>query len=118
MRRPMKITLYVMAVYLLVVGAVFLFLPDVARAVFQAPLPDATLNMLYGAETMAMAGLAYVVARDEGKLNGSLGVILFGNVIHAVLMGYAMATGMMSFAQVGPPFVISTVFSLLLIFLR
>ena len=46
MNRGLKITLYVIAVYLLVFGLLFLLAPSVAAQVMSTTLPDRALNML------------------------------------------------------------------------
>ena len=46
--KSLKITLYVIAVYLTIIGALYLFAPGVAEKAFQITLSDRSTAMLHG----------------------------------------------------------------------
>ena len=96
------------------VGVLFLFLPRTAESVFGMELPDAALTMLYGQVVLTLAFLAFQVARNSSLAKASnVFVVLFGG--HILVWVYQLATGMSTFAQVGPPLVISGIFTVLLL---
>ncbi|MDF1500091.1 MAG: hypothetical protein P1P76_06465 [Anaerolineales bacterium] len=57
MNKKLQVTLYVIAGYLTIIGALFLFAPSAAEKMMSASLPDATLNMLYGQVVLTLAYL-------------------------------------------------------------
>jgi hypothetical protein len=118
MNRKLQITLYVISLYLTVFGVLFLFLPRVAEKVLANSLPDAALNMLYGQLTLTFAYAAFLAARDgdgAGKLSRLILALTTG---HVVVFGFQLATGMLNFAQAGPPLIVNAIFTVLLFMFR
>ncbi len=107
-------TIKVIAVYLLVLGVLFLFLPGTVESIMGITLPDPALTMLYGQVILTMAYLAYYVARDArfAKLYAVF-VFLFGG--HVLVWFYQLTAGISTFAQVGPPMIVSLIFTVLLL---
>jgi hypothetical protein len=110
--------LYVIAAYLTVFGILFLFLPSVAEKVLSTSLPDSALNMLYGQLTLTFAYTAFLAARGGDGLSKLSRVVLALTAGHVVVFGYQLATGMLNFAQAGPPLIINAVFTVLLFLFR
>lgn len=116
MNNRLRTLMYVITIYLLILGILFLFLPRTAETVFGISLPDAALTMLYGQIVLTMAFLSYRIASEIGsyaKLS-TVFIVLFGG--HFLVWAYQLATGISTFAQVGPPFIISIIFTVLLFF--
>jgi hypothetical protein len=105
-------------VYLTVFGIFFLFMPSVAEKLMSTTLPDKALNILYGQLMLTFAYVAFLAARDvEGPRKLSR-VILTLTVGHVVIFGYQLITGIMTFAQAGPPLIINLIFTILLVIFR
>ena len=118
MNKKLQMTLYVIAAYLTVFGFLFLFLPRVAEMALSNKLPDAALNMLYGQLSLTFAYVAFLAAR-EGEGAGKLSrVILALTTGHVVVFGYQLLTGMLNFAQAGPPLIVNAIFTVLLFLFR
>ena len=118
MNTRLRTLMYVITVYLLVMGVLFLFLPRTAESAFSISLPDAALTMLYGQVVLSFAYLAYRIAIDitaYGKLYAVL-VFMFGG--HILVWAYQLVNGVSTFAQVGPPLIISAIFTVLLFLFR
>lgn len=111
----LKTLMYVIAAYLTILGVLFLLLPRSAEAIFGISLPDASLTMLYGQVVLTLAYLAYRVAADTGAFAKlyAVFVALFGG--HILVFGYQIFAGVATFAQVGPPLIISVIFTVLLL---
>ena len=118
MNKGLQVTLYVIAVYLLVFGVLFLFAPSAAEMIMSTSLPDAALNMLYGQVVLTFAYVAFLAARGGGVSSKLSRVILVLTAGHVVIFGYQLATGMLNFAQAGPPLIINAVFTVLLFVFR
>ena len=118
MSKKLQITLYVVAVYLTVFGILFLFLPGAAEKVLSTSLPDAALNMLYGQVVLTFAYLAFLAARGREGVSILSRLVLALTAGHVVIFGYQLGTGMLNFAQAGPPLIINAVFTALLFFFR
>ena len=118
MNRGLQITLYVIAVYLLVFGLLFLLAPGVAESVMQTSLPDKALNMLYGQMMLTFAYTAYLAARGDDGLAKLSRVVLVLTIGHVIVFAYQLITGMAGFAQVGPPLIINLIFTVLLFIFR
>lgn len=113
MSSRLKTTMYVIAGYLAILGAMFAFAPSVARSAMGIELNDEALTLLYGQVSLALAYMAYLVAANEGLAKMADGfLVLF--VGHILVFAYQAATGIETFAQVGPPLVISAIFSVLI----
>ena len=118
MNKKMQITLYVIAAYLTVFGILFLFLPSVAEKVLSNKLPDAALNMLYGQLSLTFAYTAFLAARGGDAASKLSHIILVLTTGHVVVFGYQLMTGMLNFAQAGPPLIINAIFTVLLFLFR
>ncbi len=118
MSKKLQITLYVVAAYLTVFGILFLFLPSIAEKVLSTTLPDAALNMLYGQLTLTFAFVAFLAAAGGDGLRKLSLIILVLTAGHVVIFGYQLGTGILNFAQAGPPLIINAVFTVLLFLFR
>ncbi|MFZ1241824.1 MAG: hypothetical protein WAV79_16730 [Anaerolineae bacterium] len=118
MNKKLQITLYVVAAYLTVFGILFLFLPSVAEKVLSNKLPDAALNMLYGQLSLTFAYVAFLAARGGDGASKLSRVILALTMGHVVVFGYQLMTGMLNFAQAGPPLIVNAIFTVLLFLFR
>ena len=118
MTKRLQITLYVIAAYLTVFGILFLFLPSVAEKVMSTNLPDAALNMLYGQLMLTFAYVAFLAVRGGDGVGKLSRVILVLTAGHIIVFGYQLGTGMLNFAQAGPPLIINAIFTALLFMFR
>lgn len=118
MSKRLQVTLYFIATYLTVFGILFIFLPSVAEKVLSNKLPDAALNMLYGQLTLTFAYTAFLAARGGDGLGKLSRVILALTTGHVLVFAYQLATGMLNFAQAGPPLIINAIFAVLLFLFR
>lgn len=118
MSKRLQVTLYVIAAYLTVFGILFLFLPSVAEKVLNNALPDKALNMLYGQLSLTFAYTAFLAARGGDGLGKLSRVILALTTGHVIVFAYQLATGMLNFAQAGPPLIINAIFTVLLFLFR
>jgi hypothetical protein len=116
--RKLRITLYVIAAYLAIFGVLFVFAPRVFEQITQSTLPDAKLTLLYGVHTLIFAFVSFMAARDKeagSKLSLTILMVTAGN---AVVFGYLLLTGMEGFAQAGPPLIVNSVLTVLLVLFR
>ena len=118
MSKRLQVTLYGIAAYLTVFGILFMFLPRIAEKVLSNSLPDAALNMLYGQLSLTFAYTAFLAARGGDVASKLSHVILVLTTGHVVVFGYQLMTGMLNFAQAGPPLIINTIFTVLLLLFR
>jgi len=118
MSKRLQATLYVIAAYLTVFGILFIFLPSVAEKVLSNTLPDKALNMLYGQLSLTFAYVAFLAARGGDGLGKLSRVILALTTGHVFVFAYQLGTGMLNFAQAGPPLIINAVFTVLLFLFR
>lgn len=118
MNKGLQITLYVVCVYLLVFGLLFLLAPSVAEKVMSTTLPDKALNMLYGQMMLTFSYVAFLAARGAEGLARLSRVILVLTIGHVLVFGYQLAAGMLSFAQAGPPLIVNAIFTVLLFLFR
>ena len=118
MSKRLQITLYVIAAYLTVFGILFLILPSVAEKIMSTSLPDAALNMLYGQLTLTFAYAAFLATRGGDGAGKMSRVILALTTGHVVVFGYQLMTGVLNFAQAGPPLIINAIFTVLLFLFR
>ena len=112
--KALRIVLLVQAVYLTVLGLVFLFAPAAAEGAFQISLPDPALTPLYGQVVLTIALMAYLVASNVEKHIKLVWAFIFEQVGHILVFGYQLGTGIATFPQVGPPLVIAIIFLVLL----
>jgi hypothetical protein len=118
MSKKLQILLYIIMVWLAVLGILFLFLPSVAEKVMSATLPDKVLTMLYGQVVLTFAYVAFLAARGGEGLAKLSRLILALTVGHVVIFGYQLVTGMSSFAQAGLPLIVNAIFTILLFIFR
>jgi hypothetical protein len=118
MSKRLKILLYVVAAWMTVVGVLFLFLPNVAEAMFGAPLPDRGLAMLYGQVVLTFAFTAFLAAQGGDGLSKLSLVILVLTIGHVIIFGYQLISGMSSFMSAGIPLIVNAIFSVLLFLFR
>jgi len=112
--KSLKITLYVIAVYLTIIGVLYLFLPNIAEMALQVSLPDRGTTMLHGFGDLIMAFLAYTITSNleaYGKLVRLYQVFALGETL---IFAYQVTSGMHTFAEVGPPMIIWGIFTVLL----
>jgi len=118
MSKRLKVTLYVVMVWLGVLGILFLLVPGMAEKVMSALLPDKVLTMLYGQVMLTFAYVAFLAARGGEGLAKLSRVILILTAGHVVIFGYQLIAGMSTFIQAGPPLIINLIFTILLFFFR
>jgi hypothetical protein len=118
MKQGLKITLYVITIYLLVFGVLFLFAPSAAEQVMSTSLPDKALNMLYGQMMLTFSYVGFMAARGGSGLGKLSRAILALTVGHVLVFGYQLLAGVNGFAQVGPPLIVNAVFTVLLLIFR
>jgi hypothetical protein len=110
MSKKLQILLYIIMVWLAVLGILFLFLPSVAEKVMSATLPDKVLTMLYGQVVLTFAYVAFLAAR------GGEGLAKLSRLILALTVGHVVIFG--SFAQAGLPLIVNAIFTILLFIFR
>jgi len=113
--KGLRYVLLALAVYMAVVGGLFLFAPRVAEAAFQTSLPDAALTPLYGQVVLAIALMAYLVSTDAAKYAKLVWAFIFAEAGHILIFGWQLMSGIATFAQVGPPLIIAVIFLVLLL---
>ena len=113
--KGLRIVLLVQAVYLAVLGLMFLFAPVAAEAAFQISLPDPALTPLYGQVVLTIALTAFLVASDMEKHIKLVGAFIFEQIGHILVFGYQVGTGIATFAQVGPPLLMAVIFLVLFV---
>lgn len=118
MNKGLKIVLYVIAVWLAVMGILFLFAPGIAEMIMSASLPDKVLNMLYGQVMLTLAFTAFLAARGGDGLGKLSLVILVLTIGHVIIFGFQLISGMSPFASAGVPLIINLIFSILLLVFR
>jgi hypothetical protein len=112
----LRVTFYVIAAYLVVFGLLFLFTPSMAAKVLSTSLPDVALNMLYGQLSLTFAFAAFLAARSGEQNLWRLILALTGG--HVIIFGYQLISGMLGFAQAGPPLIINLIFTVCLFLFR
>ncbi len=113
--KGLRYVLLALAVYMTVVGGLFLFAPRVAEAAFQTSLPDAALTPLYGQVVLVLALMAYLVSTDAAKYAKLAWAFIFAETGHVLIFGWQLMSRIASFAQVGPPLIIAVIFLVLLV---
>lgn len=111
--KRLRVTLYVQAVYLTILGLLFLFLPRVAEAAFNTTLSDPALTPIYGQVVLTVALIAYLAASDIEKHLKIIWGFIFEQIGHILVFGYLILSGIQTFAQVGPPLIIAVIFLIL-----
>ena len=62
--KSLKVTMYVIVVYLAIIGVLYLFFPGIAETAFKITLSDRGTAMLHGFGNLIMAFLIYTTASD------------------------------------------------------
>ena len=110
----LKTTLVALAIYLAIMGLIFLFVPGFAESAFGLNLPDPAMTPLFGQVLLVIAYLSYVTSTDVKKFSKFINVILFEQIGHILVMAYLLITGIQTFAQLGPVLIINTIFLILI----
>lgn len=113
--KSLKITLYVLAFYLTVIGALYLFAPGIAEKAFQITLSDHSTTMLHGFGNLIMAYLAFTIAVNLDAYLKLVRLYQFFAAGETLIFAYQLFSGMYTFAAVGPPMIIWGVFTVLLV---
>ena len=112
--KSLKITLFVIAVYLTIIGVLYLFMPGVAEKAFQITLSDRGTAMLHGFGDLIMAYLAYMIATNLDAYRKLVRLYQVFAVGETLIFAYQLFSGMYTFAEVGPPMIIWGIFTVLL----
>ena len=111
--KGLRIIFWVQAVYLTLLGLLFMFLPSVTESVFQTDLPDPILTPLFGQVLITLAIACYIIARDVDKYLKLTWVLIFENAGHIAVFVYVLVTGAAGFVTVGPPMIMSIILMVL-----
>ena len=118
MSKRLKILLYIITIWLAVMGILFLFFPSIAEIIMNARLTDKALNMLYGQVVLTFAYVAFLASRSRDGSSILSDVILVLTIGHVIIFGYQLVAGIQPFASVGIPLIINAIFSILLYIFR
>lgn len=113
--KGLRIVLLVQAVYLVILGLMFLFTPSAAEAAFQISLPDPALTPLYGQVVLTIALTAFIVASNMEKHIKLVWAFIFEQIGHILVFGIQLGTGIATIAQVGPPLIVAVIFLVLFV---
>ena len=117
--KGLRIVFLVQAVYLTILGLIFLFAPAAAEAAFQISLPDPALTPLYGQVVLTIALMGFLVASNMEKHITLVWAFIFEQLGHILVFGTQLGTGIATFAQVGPPLIVAIIFlALFVVFYR
>jgi uncharacterized membrane protein len=118
MTRRLRITLYVVAAYFGFFGVLFVFAPSLFEQLTRTTLPDPKLTLLYGQHTLIFAFVAVMAAREKeaaSKLSFTILIVTAGNVL---VFAYLLIIGQEGLSQVGPPLVVNSILTVLLVLFR
>jgi len=104
---------WVQAIYLTILGIMFLFLPSLAETVFQTELKDPILTPLFGQVLLTLAIFCYLIVMNVEKYIKLTWAMIFENAGHIVIFIYILATGIAGFITVGPPLIMSAILMVL-----
>ena len=117
--KGLRIVLLVQAVYLSILGLIFLFAPAMAETVFKISLPDPALTPLYGQVVLTIALTGFLIASDVQKHIKLVWAFIFEQIGHILVFGYQLGAGIATFAQVAVPLILAIIFLVLfVVFLR
>lgn len=117
--KVLKITLYVITIYLTIIGTLYLFFPGAAETAFKVALPDRGTTMLHGFGDLIMAFLAFTIASNLDTYRKLVRIYQAFALGETLIFAYQLISGMHTFAEVGPPTIIWGIFtSLLFVFGR
>jgi hypothetical protein len=112
--KALKIVMYVIVAYLTIIGSLYLFFPNTAENAFGITLSDRSTAMLHGFGNLVMAFLMHLTASNLETYRKLVTVFQVFAVGEAFIFAFQLLSGMYTFAQVGPPMIIWTVFAILL----
>lgn len=113
--KTLKIILYIVAVYLTLIGILYLFFPGVAETAFGITLSDRSTAMLHGFGDLVLAFLAIITASNLQAYSRLVTVFQVFAAGETLIFLYQLLSGMHTFAEVGPPTIIWAIFTLLLV---
>ena len=111
----LRLTLIILGLYWALYGALMLFAPGLAEAMFSIELPDRILTSFTGLAGLVIALMAFMVSSNPVKyalLVWAFVALLIGEIL---LNGYFLFSGKQAFSQAGPPIVITAILLVLLI---
>jgi len=111
----LRLTLIILGLYWALYGALMLFAPGLAEAMFSIELPDRILTSFTGLAGLVIALMAFMVSSNPVKyalLVWAFVALLIGEIL---LNGYFLFSGKQTFPQAGPPIVITAILLVLLI---
>ena len=111
--KGLRIVYWVEAIYLTVLGIMFMFLPSVAESVFQTELSDPIITPLFGQTLITLAITCYLIAINVEKFAKLTWALIFENAGHVVVFVYVLVAGIAGFATVGPPMIMSLILMVL-----
>ena len=111
--KGLRIVYWVEAVYLTILGILFMFLPSVAESIFQTELSDPIITPLFGQTLITLAITCYIIAMNVEKFAKLTWALIFENAGHVAVFFYVLATGIAGFATVGPPMIMSVILMVL-----
>ena len=113
-----RVVLVVLGVYWALYGALLLFTPGTAEGMFSIEIPDRIMAAFAGLSGLVIALMAFLVSSDMFKyarLVWAFVALLAGEIL---LNAYFLAGGKQTFAQSGPPLMITAVLLVLLLVFR
>jgi hypothetical protein len=111
--KGLRIVYLVEAVYLTILGVMFMFVPSIAEAIFQTDLLDPILTPLFGQVLISLAIACFIIAQDVAKYIKITWALIFENVGHVAVFLYLLIVGDAGFVTVGPPMIISAILAVL-----
>jgi len=109
------VILIILGVYWALYGALLLFAPGIAEAMFSIEIPDRILASFTGLSGLIIALMAFMVSTNPVKyalLVWAFVALLAGELL---LNGIYLITGKQTFQQAGPPIIITAVLLILLL---
>ena len=111
--KGLRIVYWVEAIYLTILGIMFMFLPSVAESIFQTELSDPIITPLFGQTLITLAITCYLIAINVEKFAKLTWALIFENAGHIVVFVYVLVAGIAGFATVGPPMIMSLILMVL-----
>jgi hypothetical protein len=109
----MYIVFWAQAIYLTILGLMFVFFPSLAEFIFKTELKDPILTPLFGQVLLTLALASYLIIRNLDNYFKLIWVLIFENAGHIVVFAYVLIAGTVGFGTVGPPLIISAIFLVL-----
>jgi predicted permease len=117
MTKRLQVLLYVIAAYMAIFGALFLFAPATARTFTKTPY-DPSLDLLYAQYALTLAFAAFLAAREKQATSRLSLVVLVLTIGHVLVFGYLLLSGKEAFAQAGAPLIVNALLGGLLAWFR